>query len=735
MKYLYILLFGLLSLTGFSQAEENENFRYHLFFNNNNDAPNFVQQGDYFVYQGTNRNLEDLFDNHPVVSFYQAFPNSISAANRKAYYLEIDGADMLQELETNFAGQVYYIERLNDIQLTSHFSSVVKESFKKPIVTRAPYDQSYMNSSDLLYAAPPFYPSDYGPTSPLPNTGVFKRSELDYMGAPEAWDIATGDGITIVISDSRINVDDTEFANKISFFEPDASQNQVFDGSTYHKHGTAVAGIALAQGNNGQGTLGVSYDSDVIMTNFQGLTALENFIELAKNGYRVFNMSWVHSWDGPNPHYEEKIDSLVNYYGAILIASASNKLSTQTANDFYSKEEVSGQNAWQASYTGEQVAWPASYDGVISVGNINHSWEINDPSAPSNMFWSNNTIQSGQSFVRDSYSGNVNITDIANPLGLIYNGYPRIVDRPDPGFNMQTISPLGIVTTTTNNEYVDILSATDLTMNYADYSYYQTVGYLNYGGTTSAAAPYVSGTAALMIDANGCLDGWEVDQIIKLTAKDIEHMPMNAPFFGKIGAGKLEIGKAVKFAYALKQPNGVARIKDHIFYRWDFNLEEIYNKLTMDNVQFIDDANVNFVARTSIDLIDDVLLEPNNGKSITLDIDPNMVPCTPYPAPIGLPGDDDDGKKNLNEEDKLGAYIAYPTLVDRQINITKKQLDAKQITRVMVFDIFSQLVFEKDNITQVDIVLELAGLSEGIYILKGYSNRGDELLTTKIVKK
>ena len=211
-------------------------------------------------------------------------------------------------------------------------------------------------------------------------------------------------------------------------------------------------------------------------------------------------------------------------------------------------------------------------------------------------------------------------------------------------------------------------------------------------------------------------------------------MPINAPFFGKIGAGKLEIGKAVTFADAIKQPNGVARIEDHIFYRWDFNLDNIYNILTMENVRFIDDANVNFVAKNSINLIDEVLLEPNNGKSITLDIDPAMVACTPYPDPIGLPGDDDD-KKNPNAEDKLGAYLAYPTLVDRQINITKKQLDAKQITRVMVFDIFNQLVFEKDNITQEDIVLELAGLSEGIYILKGYSIQGDELLTTKIVKK
>ena len=50
-----------------------------------------------------------------------------------------------------------------------------------------------------------------------------------------------------------------------------------------------MAGRAVAQGDNGIGTLGVCYDCDLIMS---AAFSYNNIKQLAIMGYRVFNMSW-----------------------------------------------------------------------------------------------------------------------------------------------------------------------------------------------------------------------------------------------------------------------------------------------------------------------------------------------------------------------------------------------------------------------------------------------------------
>ncbi|GAL72662.1 hypothetical protein [Jejuia pallidilutea] len=58
----------------------------------------------------------------------------------------------------------------------------------------------------------------------------------------------------------------------------------------------------------------------------------------------------------------------------------------------------------------------------------------------------------------------------------------------------------------------------------------------------------VSGTVALMLDVNYCLDPKEVETILKLTAVKIDTLPQNIQYYGKLGAGKLDAYEAVKMA-------------------------------------------------------------------------------------------------------------------------------------------------------------------------------------------
>ena len=74
--------------------------------------------------------------------------------------------------------------------------------------------------------------------------------------------------------------------------------------------------------------------------------------------------------------------------------------------------------------------------------------------------------------------------------------------------------------------------------------------YLNSSGT-SFAAPYVTGTVALMLAVKPDLTNNEIDSILRLTAKNID--TLNQSYIGKIGAGRLNSGLAVQTVWDMIQ--------------------------------------------------------------------------------------------------------------------------------------------------------------------------------------
>jgi hypothetical protein len=74
--------------------------------------------------------------------------------------------------------------------------------------------------------------------------------------------------------------------------------------------------------------------------------------------------------------------------------------------------------------------------------------------------------------------------------------------------------------------------------------------YLNNSGT-SFAAPYVTGTVALMLAVKPDLTNSEIDSILRLSAKNID--TLNPSYVGKIGAGRLNSGLAVQIVWDMVQ--------------------------------------------------------------------------------------------------------------------------------------------------------------------------------------
>lgn len=247
---------------------------------------------------------------------------------------------------------------------------------------------------DVLLAQPNY---TYNATL-LPNDPHFdKEDNLIRIKAPQAWDITTGSpdiiaafidsGIDFDHDDLKDNiwtntketaanaidddgngyVDDIhgwDFVNNTSNVKPDNGPDCLFEGVN---HGTVVAGIAAASGNNGVGLAGVAWKGKIMMLKAlncrgQGSTAsIVRAIDYAiLNGASVINMSFVGA----------QTDALLNQ----AIARAYNHGLNIVA--------ASGNDGVVSALTGNDLdhvpSYPVCIDGdmgenyVIGVGSINN---------------------------------------------------------------------------------------------------------------------------------------------------------------------------------------------------------------------------------------------------------------------------------------------------------------------------------------------------------------------------
>src|SRR5262249_25292624 len=83
------------------------------------------------------------------------------------------------------------------------------------------------------------------------------------IDAPQAWDVTTGSSnTTISIVDTGVRATHPDLAGKVTAAQSWTTATS--DPNDYYGHGTHVAGIAAATGNNGQGIAGVCQRCSVI---------------------------------------------------------------------------------------------------------------------------------------------------------------------------------------------------------------------------------------------------------------------------------------------------------------------------------------------------------------------------------------------------------------------------------------------------------------------------------------
>lgn len=194
----------------------------------------------------------------------------------------------------------------------------------------------------------------------IPNDpGWSSQYGLTAIRAPQGWSLSTGSiSVTIAILDSGVDLGHEDLTGRIvagyDFVNNDSVPQDDFG------HGTHVAGIAAASGNNGVGVAGVSWGARImplkVLDRFGGgsyANVAAGILWAADHGAQVINLSL----GGAAPSVTLQDAVLYAYNKGILLVAAS------------------GNNG------GAQVLYPARYPEVMAVGATNFT---NQPSSISN---------------------------------------------------------------------------------------------------------------------------------------------------------------------------------------------------------------------------------------------------------------------------------------------------------------------------------------------------------------
>jgi len=204
----------------------------------------------------------------------------------------------------------------------------------------------------------PLVLAHWSPTRTPNDPYYFLQWNMRHIGAPAAWWITIGEpSATVAILDTGVDMDHPDLIDNLvpgwDFVNADALPDDD------HGHGTHVAGILGARGNNRLGVAGLAWQSALMplkILDENGIgyadAAYKAVVWAVDNGARVLNMSFGAC--GQSPPLLEAAVSYALAKGVVVVAAVGN---------------VDGSTGCPA---GSQV-YPAAYPGVLGVGATDSS--------------------------------------------------------------------------------------------------------------------------------------------------------------------------------------------------------------------------------------------------------------------------------------------------------------------------------------------------------------------------
>ncbi len=339
--------------------------------------------------------------------------------------------------------------------------------------------------------------------------------DMYQIGAPNAWGYTKGDAITIAIIDTGIDNNLPQLTSKLKFEEQVVGGVKTTGGQVAQDtngHGTNVAGIALAQVNDGLGFAGVGYNVQL-------------------QAYKIFpNDSATGPGDPPGADTGDEAtairDAVANGADVINLSLGSQQ-DTRNTDGSTGVDIVEHDAIEYAISQGVVVVAAAGNEGTTGVSNLDY---------PAN---DDNVISVGATSLRDNNTG------IPSPANVEY-----VTSYSNAAPNLSVVAPGGDPTSGNDSDYLHWifnLSTTTATnpinkcKNNADCK-------ALFAGT-SQATPHVSGTIALMLAAAGGRKSLTVGQITQLIQSTADNI--NDP---KQGHGRINAYRAIAAAAGDTQP-------------------------------------------------------------------------------------------------------------------------------------------------------------------------------------
>lgn len=279
-----------------------------------------------------------------------------------------------------------------------------------------------MNRGDIAFASYNYY--IYATETPnddnYPSQWHLDQANDADIDAPEAWDLETGsrNEVIIAIIDSGIDLDHPEFKDKLvegyNFIDRTLPPDDDFS------HGTHVAGIAAAQGNNEIGTTGVSWyaklmplkvlDSDGRGTTFDMVQAIYYAI---RNKANIINMSFSipgSKWPCNNDSIEEAFAEAAEE-GVLLIAVSGN-------------DNQQGVNCYGANDEAISVGSTTRFDSLAFLSNYGERLDL---VAPGESIYSTLPLDYGNQSGYGSKSGtSMAAPQVAGVAALLWSFEPNL---------------------------------------------------------------------------------------------------------------------------------------------------------------------------------------------------------------------------------------------------------------------------------------------------------------------
>ncbi len=276
--------------------------------------------------------------------------------------------------------------------INSYMGVVRKKDFKKVGVQqiKLPDDMTveeaieyYRHDPAVEYAEPNYIvhamattPNDtsFSQLWGLDNTGQNGGTFDADIDAPEAWDMTTGsDSVVIAVIDSGVAYNHPDLKDNIWTNTGETSCEDGIDNDSngyiddcngwdflsddndpedYYEHGTHVAGIIAAVGNNNEGVTGVMWQAKIMPLRFLGINgsgtvadAVAAILYANANGAHVINASW----GGDN--YSLALKDAIDASNAVVVCAAGNDGVDNDSTPYY-----------PASYTSSNIITVAATD-------------------------------------------------------------------------------------------------------------------------------------------------------------------------------------------------------------------------------------------------------------------------------------------------------------------------------------------------------------------------------------